>query len=507
MWTLFASGPNFDLHHLQVVDTFLAGSPDFERYPGYIMKRGHFRSKKYNDILYGDPQAELAPMKIYWADDQGKYDSARYTELRSNLPSVHGLVYGYMNPFAAALSSDSVLDIVWCVVTDDIGGGGDSAYLMWFRGGDHLFQQGKTAYADSTFFFDTVQNGIPYILGLSFGDYRGVGREDIIATNVKHQALFYKNDPPFSLSAVVHALKYDTLMASWQNPPNESGFGTNQFSMKAFPKDPDDSSVDFMPISGKNYSGNVQEEIHIYRGGKDFGSKRLFVDSASYVIHSPEYYDGSFQSLTFGSGTYSHPFLFNCGDMTGTGNPVLCVAGDLGGYTGCYFFYVLGKALDDKVDMFFAMDDFPYFTGMDTLVADRDNLQDVIMGLPGYYTQADHQAGKTYVGTMWVIHGSTKIPVKTNGVHTQEPATSNITLLSNPVSDHRLVIEYSFPEQQKLTLILRDLLGRTVRTELVDAQPGTQVHVMPLGDLTVGTYILDISAKNIFERCKVLIIQ
>ena len=89
----------------------------------------------------------------------------------------------------------------------------------------------------------------------------------------------------------------------------------------------------------------------------------------------------------------------------------MCVYGSLdASYYGSYFFYVLGNSMDDKVDMFFSMNHFPGLSKVDTLVADGDKLQDIIMGMTGYYSDEDLTLNKRSVGTICVVHGSKKIP-------------------------------------------------------------------------------------------------
>src|ERR1035441_410817 len=108
------TGPSFNLHHmiqyLQHLnpDTY-TGQNSNGLADGFIL--GHFRDSQHLDIFDG---------RIYWADDNGNYDSSRFTVLRENIPVGHTrLPRGPILPwYVAHLTSDSVDDIVVSAYTD-----------------------------------------------------------------------------------------------------------------------------------------------------------------------------------------------------------------------------------------------------------------------------------------------------------------------------------------------------------------------------------------------------
>ena len=74
----YKSGADFNLHKLISSGTFNLGAyrDSFNVVPvdpRNLIKRGHFHSKKYDDLLF-DMQGRWP--RIYWADDNGKYDSS-----------------------------------------------------------------------------------------------------------------------------------------------------------------------------------------------------------------------------------------------------------------------------------------------------------------------------------------------------------------------------------------------------------------------------------------------
>jgi hypothetical protein len=484
---LYQTGPTFDLHHLHAIDTFKMW---FDGYgPDRVFIRGHFRSQKYWDILYRYSSTSDDPLRIYWSDDQGNYDTSRYTLLEVKNQPGYKISYGEAQPYTAYMSSDSVEDIIaelkpYFVTSPD------SVFFLYFKGGQRLKDQGSIAYADSMQFFDTIYEGTIY--EFSHGDYRGVGREDLIGSSSIGDVMFYKNDPPFSLQNFVRALKYDTLMAKWQNPNYGSHLQSNEFSMRAFKKAPGDSSVDFMPAPNG--------WIYIYKGGPEFGSHRLLESEADFIIHSPSYYDTRFSFLGFPAR------LYDCGDMTGTGNRVLFAGGAIdGSFFGYFFFYVLGDVMDDKVDMFLgALGNNGDVNAVDTLTADGDNLQDVILGMSGYGKDNGNQSN----GTVWVIHGSKKIPVKGSTVNEQgHYNTENISIYPNPVSDGRAMIDLSDVEPQELNITLWDLLGRKVYEDRIREQDKVTLRPLLLNSLQSGSYILKVNGKNFTKKMQLTVLK
>jgi hypothetical protein len=488
---IYSSSPYFDLHQLHASDTFqLPVHTVIE--PDFIVKRTHYRSKQYSDILLVDPNAISTPPRIYWADDEGRYDTSHYTDLLSPITGEFGIEYNGTNIYSAHLSSDSLDDIVYGIIKDDTISTNRTLYLLYFKGGNPLFGKSIAVYADSTVLLDTLHSPLENRM-FSQGDYRGTGREDLIGTTVGKDVLLYKNAKPFSLTQLTYSLKYDTLMARWQNPNGGSNFYANMFCMRAFRKDIGDSSVDLMPT--------INNQIYIFKGGPEFGSHRIFKDSADFIIHHPSYYDSRWVSIGFGTA-------HDCGDMTGTGNRVLFVRGDgHAGLFGYFFFYVLGDAMDDKVDMYFEMVGHGFPGELDTVVADGDKLQDVIIGLPEYRSEEDFNLGKELVGSVWVVRGSTNIPAKRSSVTDRGRSTADISLFPNPVTEGHATLDISAIEPQDLNISVFNLLGNMVYADHIRSQEGTPTGPLSLSSLPNGIYMLEISGKNFAKRIQFTVLK
>jgi hypothetical protein len=174
----------------------------------------------------------------------------------------------------------------------------------------------------------------------------------------------YKNDRPFKLSSLVRSLLYDTLWAAWENP-TVSGAGPNgewSFypSFRALPRNKSDRSVDLMTLVA---IGTTKNTLLILRGSKDFGAKRLSLTDAEFKLQIPTY----------------TTFIAETGDISGTGNTsLLVVSGSDDHYVQDLNFYVLGNAIDDKVDMSYSLTQWAIPSTSDTLTADADG----IMTLP-----------------------------------------------------------------------------------------------------------------------------
>ncbi|MDP4235292.1 MAG: hypothetical protein Q8919_02430, partial [Bacteroidota bacterium] len=424
--SVFTSWPSFNLHQPHVL-----GRLEFEK--GYsIVRLGHFRSPKFTDILCKG--GALAPARIYWEDEQGNYDSSRYTEL---LSSVKGALYNDYSPMAAYtshISSDSVEDIIYSVFVGNTNTIQDSIYLLYYKGGSRLYLQGKAAYQDSIQFLDRYKEPAVFLFKECQGDFRGVGMNDLLASDAYGNIFYYQNKLPFSMAAVTNALMYDTIYAKWENPGTLYNFQMQELEMHALAKGVGDSSNDFLAFFDTDYGSETIGEIRIFKGGKDFGVNRWTFDSAAFVIHEPYYYDSKY-SIGWGNS------IKDCGHMTGTNNRLLYVEGSLdGGFYGYHFFYVLGNAIDDKIDM--EIGPIPNVGGssgaIDTLVADNDKLQDVIMGLGAFGLNSGNESN----GTIYLIHGSNKIPDRTSSVSARnavDESPSHILAYPNPCSGHTVL--------------------------------------------------------------------
>ncbi len=477
---IFTTGPSFNLHKLNVV-----GYVNIN--PGYIIRRGHFRSPKYSDILYDD--RSTSPARIYWQDDQGNYDSSRYTIL---LSSVKGKIYNDyspMIPYTSYISSDSVEDIISTVFVGNTNTIQDSIFLIYFKGGEQLRSQGRIANQDSIIFLNRYKEPAVFLFKENQGDFRGIGRNDLLASDNYGNIFYYKNERPFSMANVVNALRYDTLYAQWENPQSVYNFQRSQFVMKALSKVSDDSSEDLFAYFNTIYGSNEIQEYRIFKGGKDFGSRRWTSDSAAFILHEPYYYDSKYHDMGFGA----LGGIRDCGHMTGTNNRVLYIEGSLdGGFYGYEFFYVLGDAIDDKVDMFIGP--IPNGGGaesfVDTLVADNDNLQDIIMGESGFGLDVASATGSIYI-----VHGSNKIPDKTNSVSARkavDESPSHILAYPNPCDQHT-VLTFDNCSAQQMQVEVVSTSGKICLHEETPAVEGLQQFAVDLSTISAGEYIINVS--------------
>jgi hypothetical protein len=482
----FMSWPAFNLHKLHTIGNFLI--------PRYyqIVRFGHFRSPKYTDILC--ISGSIPPARIYWEDEQGNYDSSHYTMLLTAMKAKNAEDYSFMTPYTAHISSDTVDDIIYSVFINNTGSTKDSLYFLYFKGGENLRNPSKKSYSDSTITFDTLRDNGDNIRLINQGDFRGTGRNDLITSDYLRNLFFYRNDPPFSMSKFLNAIRLDTVYAQWQNPKVENSILGGSISIQAMSKPPEDSSQDFVKFFNTQYGSRAIQEYRIFRGGKDFGSHRWTADSASLVIHEPYYYDNQFNLLSFGSG------IRDCGYMTGTHNRVLYIGATLdGGFYGYHFFYLLGDAADDKADMVIGAipNDGEAGNQVDTIVGDNDKFQDIIMGLSVFGP-----------GTIYLVHGSPRIPEITRNVLSGNSSNANnISVFPNPVTNGSCTLNLSSIDQQDLQIGIWDLLGRKVYYEQVYASFMREKHAIAIGLLPTGTYILEIQGKNFSKRIEIQVLK
>jgi hypothetical protein len=483
------TGPAFNIHKLQVeknMNFTQSNHPIF----------GHFHSPHLTDLLIQN--------QIYWSDDSGNYDENRssFLTFRSHGDSNYGPNFGELGPYVAYLTSDSLQDIVIGCTSSWQKTRPDTGYIMLFKGSKSFAAGGKFVYPDS-------ELAAPYLTGIGArgclaGDFRGSGKEDCIAYEVLNNLYFYKNEGPFSLQKFSDAIQFDTLYSRSDNPqmkPNISSW-TVGFPLKAFAKASWDKSVDFF---GSVLTTDDKNGAQLFfRGGRDFGSKRLFLDSVDFVMHSPRYLDNHWQNLSWADE------IWNCGDMTGTGNTVICAHGsDDGSATNFYYFYVLGRAMDEKVDMYYSMSN--YGTGyIDTLVADRDSLQDIINGLVIFTSDDDRLLHNWWgVGSLQVIHGSKQIPVHISakyGVASGHNSTSVLSVYPNPIRNH-FQADFRLRESGNALLRIFDLLGREVYREIFRGTAGEQVKRVQLPRLANGVYQLLIERGPEQLRTKIVIAE
>jgi hypothetical protein len=480
------TGPTFDLNHLNVA---LKTKLDLWRSQ---YRLGHFHNSKLVDILRAGV-VDDRPARIYWASETGDYDTSSYTDLVVPVRDTEHVGYMEVVPYCAHLSQDTVEDVVYGierVVIDrfDL----DTDYLVHFKGGSKLYDAGKRATPDSEVFFQKYDRKVAFPRMNFEGDWRGVGRRDLLVGDRYGNLFYYRNDTPFSLSRLSHAIVFDTIWAAWQNPtirigPNMSNWDNfPSISIKALPKPHGETSEDFaivLPTSASSFP------LSIFRGSAAFGNKRLTSDSAEFLLYPPERYNGSYKDW------YLLPAMLSCGDMTGTGRNVLLTEyTSPDSYSVSVEFYVLGDALDDKADIQYFANHFYAGFGkqtVDTITADGDRLADVIIGMPGYQSLEDVDNHKSNVGTIQVVHGSRLIPVPSKVVETLDDAISEVNVFPNPV---KTTVSISFSGEKYGTgkITVRNLLGQIVLEQSITARDGKQSVLLNMQHLPTGPYQVEV---------------
>lgn len=491
-------GDTFDLHSLTKQTPKERFGIDIGAYD--YVKFGHFRDTKHIDMLVGEYDVTL-----YWADENGDYDSSRKTLLATSFKGDFGGGTGQLltPPYVANLSSDTVLDVVntigvnWSVAS----GKPDSTWLALWRGGQHLYDQGAIAYQDSVLFIDTLggENIKSLRLFTFTGDFRGVGREDLIAVDDSNSWLYYKNDLPFSMQKFYDAIRFDTLLSAYENRPNgyivsRNTGGSLLYNYKIFAKPHWDMSEDlFSDIPLSNDPMGKNQKIVFFRGGADFGLSRLTLASATDSIYTPYHYDGSFD-VPWGLGGvgWQSPIA---GDLTGTGNKVLYCAGG-SDFKDMKFFYVLGKAFDDKVDMYYEFSTHFFGSsigGSSVIKANEDTFEDFLIATPSVLDQKDLDRGWEDVGTVHLVKGSDKIPVTLNPKYAVEEIKhlrqTEMYAFPNPF-EQKTVLTFENCSRGVMYMDVVNTLGVSVLRETLPDVNGYQQYLADLSTLPAGAYYI-----------------
>jgi hypothetical protein len=176
--------------------------------------------------------------------------------------------------------------------------------------------------------------------------------------------------------------------------------------------------------------------------------------------------------------------------MTGTGNPVLHTFAANGNGQTYEFYYVMGKALDDKVDMMY--ESSPYGAGpFDTLDANGDGRTDVLEGMPMYVTESDLGKREEDVGSLHLVYGSNRIPVKLNGVFAEEERdhlkTTQMYAYPNPL-DQKTTLTFENCTSGVMYMDVVNRLGVSVIREEIPDVDGLQQYAADLSGLPAGAY-------------------
>lgn len=493
----FATGHQFDLHNLSDVKEALL--PIIHAEKG-TWRYGHFRSMKYKDLL-----TYIGNGAIYWADDNGDYDTSRYTKLTyTGDTDGNGVYYSALNPYSALLSNDTVEDIIFSKNIFNT----DTILLLHFRGGEQLFEKGKRANQDSMIsiqYYVKDKGRFTSFLGTQ-ADFRGSGRQDLIVADMFNNLLYYRNDPPFSLASFRYEILHDTLLSRYDNPRMDTAnvnafhaYVTTPGIWSFFPKQSGDKSNDLIFTFPGYYGIDTLAYCAIaYRGGPNFGSKRLKLDSFDFHIISPTQKPGYFsgnQDMAWGEG------FENCGNLSGKGYSILRIKAPFTfGNPTIEFFYQTGKALDDRADMYYVNQ--PACFDLDSLIGDGDQILDILMEAGnGYYNNG--------TGTVQFIHGSNQIPAKLNsqwGAVKVNPASSDFIVSPNPMG-RKGIVEFSWNKDENIEVRIYDLLGRPLFSEQQHAQIGEQIISFILPSLPSGAYVMELFGGGGVLNKTILVMQ
>ena len=487
-WDIITGGPFLDIH--------ASNPPKSNLVLGDGTKvLGHFHNSKLTDILYNNGR-----WRIYWSDEQGMYDSSRFTVLeyqslgKGNFASSRDILNP---PYVAHLTSDSIDDIIlgYATVWPGLPAWEDTLYIVFYRGGASLFHPGDTVLNDE---------GVPSTLpsnsgrGGTVGDFRGSGREDFVAQGDSGALFYYKNDIPFSLTKFASAMEFDSLYSPWQNPEIPIPQTTLYWFIRTTRGIVSNGNKNADALEGSLVRADEpyqQNSENFWKASPDFGSHRIFARDTDFAIRSPAFYgDGS----EMGWGGMSFP----CGDMTGTGNPVVVVYGGEPGYTNSYY-YVLGEAADPYADMFIGQ---AYGAAIpDTITADGDIYGDLITGDPSYFPQIGPDQTK---GTIEIIHGSRKIPVRLNPrfakVTDAVRTGDSLRIAPNPCSTHT-VVTWESSCSGAVELQLYDVMGRQVYQERRPTTGTLESFSLDLPKLPNGEYFLVLIQEPCVQRGRIII--
>jgi hypothetical protein len=479
-WDVVAGSPSLNIHDLNKPKLNTAIT-------GYTTVTGHFRSPNETDILHID----AGSVYIYWGDENGNYDSSRFTTLGYRAqggPDNGASDPNTFSPYIAHLTSDSVDDLVLCFVTGYYPANGrpDSEYVVFYKGGVTLYQPGSIVLNDTGAYFPPEHgNGTRHGC---YGDFRGIGRKDYLGADPYGNLFIYKNDPPFDITRFANAMRYDTIYAAWQNP----GIYPDRFSdywnltlksIQVFPHSNQTSTVDFIGALQRR-DNDSSWSANFWKGGPSFGSTRITANDTTLCIRSPYYYD---PAAWYGMGFGAYPV--DCGDMTGTGNRVILMGGGDGG-SAYQFFYVMGKASDPLVDMYFSIPDGA--GGTDTITADGDRLQDLI--LSDSWLGPDGESRQA--GGILVVHGSKNIPVTLNsrfGLVQSQTISANAIGITLGVDSRSLIVSMTLAKPGDITFRVYNLLGQSIYEQQDFGAETSNKYLLPLPQLASGSYVLEVT--------------
>ncbi|MBS1902076.1 MAG: T9SS type A sorting domain-containing protein [Bacteroidetes bacterium] len=506
---IYRSPKPFDLSKLEFVSVLRikndGGSPQ------YGVRFGHFHDAVDLDMLIPVDVRNHGRPSIYWADSLGRYDTSHVTFLWSSLQGNDHPEGGYGFSLAAPLvigpmDNDTVDDILmelytnWTPYQVDLD---SSRYgFAFFHGGEQLYESVSPVLSDSVYEFpdwkprDTVKRD-PTRDGF-IGDFNGDGRIDVVYFDAYGNCFYCQSSRAFSLAKYYQASEFDTLISVSQNlhllPQLPPSF--EYPPMQALPRKPDDHSVDLLiPLQT---DGFMQNSIWIFRGGVEFGTKRLTVDTgasvsgefqqAEFILRHPGVIDPAYKNYHWGG------FITQCGDITGTGRPVIKTNGEGGAFSpGTDYYYVLGDAIDDKADIAIGYEQGATVEAVD-VNADNDKFADVLF--QAYSTYSNGSLTPDSSGLL-LLHGSPKIPIHLNqkyAVPVKLESREELGAYPNPATRGTTVTFRSSGE--RVTVSLVDLLGHVVMSVAVDTDPNLTTMYFPLQEVEEGSYQLVAKTKQ-----------
>lgn len=405
---------------------------------------GHFRGPMYTDLLC---RWYLFPgYRIYWSDDQGNYSVNRYSTLLN--PVDTGGAIGFwpdQNAYITDLNEDGLDDILFMAQHREfIPNRPEDTYVYQFTS-DNSWRE-KDSIEPTDFIMVSPHDEGSFSRRFFIpGDFRGTGQKDLVVRDENANLLFFPLSFPFALEAFKLAIIHDTVWTVWENPAlrDAKHIGGNIQAVDAIPDPNGAEELMFFYYT----SDQRNRSMFLFKGGEAFGRSRLYLDNSDFVLYPPSFYDDRFEGLPIGQA-------YPVGDISGSNNgSVFRIATEL--TTTYYLFYVLGEALDDKVDMAFYTDNNGSAGGTaDSITANNDKYTDVAIAHNTY------ERGK---GGMHIVYGSPRIPVTLSPKFSKISLTNDLeaSVYPNPFRE-TFNIQMTKSEASGLVVTLRDILGRQV---------------------------------------------
>lgn len=456
-----------------------------------IAQFAHFRSKDVLDMYISVDYT----FTIYWADDDGMYDSSRSSKLTLIRPGVDPNTYYtplYTPPYIAVFPGDEVASIITSVKVVHFEGLKDSVFFIRFNFEGEILPDTRPQ-PKEVVYFDTLTplNGRDRFY-FQQGNWRNERQTDLISYDPWGNVMYYRNDKSFSFQEFLRSIHEDTLFTRWQNPRSSSQ--TNLFplmvlTMSCVPRQPGDKGQDMVFLSMLDSNDDDDRYLIVFKGGEELGKRRFFIDSAEMIIRSP----GSHPDFPFTGMGYD---VSNAGDLTGTGNNVLLWQGS-GSLRNYFFFYVMGRAMDSLADIFFAMEPYAYARA-EPLWANSDQYQDLLMAHPVFYTWEDLDRGKTGVGTIRLLYGSPKIPLRLNPKYSVKASGNekvHIKAYPNPFID-KFTVNAPFAIGKDLRIEVYDVTGRLAHSQHIAAVAREELTVILQTELPTGSYVIRLTQEG-----------